>query len=103
VVYNITQVSFRQGLTPERLLGRMNATMRFLVWGTMPVGSLVGGVLGELVGVRRAVWIGVLAGCLPFLWVYFSPLRGMRELPTAPVGPDPPVPAGAPGTRPARG
>ncbi len=52
VVYNITQVSFRQGLTPERLLGRMNATMRFLVWGTLPIGGFIGGVLGKFIGVR---------------------------------------------------
>jgi MFS family permease len=81
VVYNIAQVSFRQGLTPERLLGRMNATMRFLVWGTMPVGGLIGGVLGQQLGVRETVWIGMAGGCLAFLPVFFSPLRTMRELP----------------------
>ncbi len=46
VIYNVNQVSLRQAITPERMLGRMNATMRFIVWGTMPIGSLVGGVLG---------------------------------------------------------
>lgn len=81
VVYNIAQVSFRQGLTPERLLGRMNATMRFLVWGTMPLGGLIGGVLGGLVGVRETVAIGMVGSCLAFLPVFFSPLRTMRELP----------------------
>jgi MFS family permease len=92
VVYNIAQVSFRQGLTPERLLGRMNATMRFLVWGTMPLGGLIGGVLGSRVGVRETVTIGMIGACLAFLPVFFSPLRSMRELPTgddreaAPVG-----------------
>jgi MFS family permease len=92
VVYNIAQVSFRQGLTPERLLGRMNATMRFLVWGTMPLGGLIGGVLGASVGVRETVMIGMAGSCLAFLPVFFSPLRTMRELPRgderepAPVG-----------------
>lgn len=81
VVYNVAQVSFRQGLTPERLLGRMNATMRFLVWGTVPIGGLLGGVLGQSLGVREAVWIGMAGGCLAFLPVFFSPLRTMRELP----------------------
>jgi MFS family permease len=81
VVYNIAQVSFRQGLTPELLLGRMNATMRFLVWGTMPIGGLLGGLLGEWVGVREAVWIGMAGCCLAFLPTFFSPLRTMRELP----------------------
>jgi Na+/melibiose symporter-like transporter len=80
-VYNIAQVSFRQGLTPERLLGRMNATMRFLVWGTMPLGGLIGGVLGGVVGVRETVVIGMAGECLTFLPVFFSPLRTMRELP----------------------
>ena len=46
VVYNINQVSFRQAITPRRMQGRMNATMRFIVWGTIPIGSIVGGMLG---------------------------------------------------------
>lgn len=81
VVYNVAQLSFRQGLTPERLLGRMNATMRFLVWGTMPLGALIGGVLGQWVGVRETLWIGAIGGSLVFLPVFLSPLRTMRELP----------------------
>jgi MFS family permease len=82
VVYNIVQVSFRQGLTPERLLGRMNATMRFLVWGTVPLGSFAGGLLGTYLGVRQAIWLGAIGGMLAFLPVFLSPLRTMRELPT---------------------
>ena len=84
VVYNVTQVSFRQGLTPERLLGRMNATMRFFVWGTMPLGAFIWGVLGETLGARTTMWIGFGGACLAFLPVYLSPLRNMRELPTRP-------------------
>lgn len=84
VVYNITQVSFRQGLTPERLLGRMNATMRFLVWGTIPLGAFTSGVLGQWVGVRATIWIGAIGGCLTFLPAFLSPLRSMRELPRQP-------------------
>jgi len=85
MVYNITQVSFRQALTPDRLLGRMNATLRFLVWGTMPLGALIGGVLGENFGARDTLWIMGAAGCLSFLPVLLSPLRRMRELPTEPL------------------
>jgi MFS family permease len=81
VVYNINQVSFRQALTPDQLLGRMNATMRFFVWGTMPIGGLLGGVLGEALGARTTVWIGAIAGCLAFIPVFLSPLRSMRDLP----------------------
>lgn len=82
VVYNITQVSFRQGLCPPELLGRMNATMRFLVWGTMPLGAVIGGVLGSTIGVRETLLVGAIGAFLPFLPVYLSPLRTMRELPT---------------------
>ena len=84
MVYNINQVSFRQGITPDRLLGRMNATMRFLVWGTLPVGGLLGGVLGQTIGVRETVWVGAIGGMFAFLPVYFSPLRTTRELPNGP-------------------
>jgi MFS family permease len=93
VVYNITQVSFRQGFTPDHLLGRMNATMRFLVWGTMPLGGLLGGVLGQLLGVRTALLIAAAGACLAFLPVFLSPLRTMRVMPTRPDGPDGPEPA----------
>jgi MFS family permease len=81
VVYNITQVSFRQALCPPGLLGRMNATMRFLVWGTMPLGSFLGGVLGSTIGVRGTLFVAAVGGSLAFLPVFFSPMRGMRELP----------------------
>jgi hypothetical protein len=93
LIYNLTQVSFRQGITPERLLGRMNATMRFVVWGTLPIGSFVGGVLGQTIGVRPTIWIGLGGACLAFLPSFLSPLRNMRELPSgAPSG----VPSGDP-------
>ncbi|NUT12344.1 MAG: MFS transporter [Nonomuraea sp.] len=81
VVYNVTQLSFRQAVTPEPLLGRMNATMRFLVWGTLPLGGLLGGVLGEAIGVRATLLAAALGGCLAFLWVFASPMRTMRDLP----------------------
>jgi MFS family permease len=82
VVYNITQVSFRQGLCPPELLGRMNATMRFLVWGTMPLGGLLGGVLGSTIGVRPTLLVAAIGSVLPVLPVFFSPLRRLRELPS---------------------
>ena len=59
VVYNINQVSLRQAIVPLRLQGRMNASMRFLVWGTLPLGSLTGGILATLIEVRVAVAVGV--------------------------------------------
>src|SRR5262249_39761779 len=82
VIYNVNQVSFRQALAPDRLLGRMNATMRFLVWGTLPLGGLLGGGLGQTIRVRNALWVGTIGGTLSFLFVFFSPLRTARELPS---------------------
>lgn len=81
VVYNVTQVSFRQKLCPRPLLGRMNASIRFVVWGSMPIGSLIGGVLGAAVGSRNVFWIGVAGSALGALPVLFSPLLAMRDLP----------------------
>jgi MFS family permease len=81
VVYNVVQVSFRQRLCPPGLLGRMNASVRFIVFGTMPLGGLLGGVLGEWFGVLPTLWIaaaGGVAGCLPVL---LGPLLTMRDLP----------------------
>jgi MFS family permease len=75
VIYNVAQVSFRQRLTPERLLGRMNATMRFLVWGTLPLGGILGGILGETIGVRPTLWVAAIGGLFAFLPVRFSALK----------------------------
>jgi MFS family permease len=70
VYFNVAQVSLRQAVTPPQLLGRMNATMRFLVWGPLPLGGVVGGALGDAIGVRPTLWVGVLVtqvGLLPLL------------------------------------
>lgn len=82
VVYNIAQVSFRQAICPDRLLGRMNASIRFMVWGTIPLGALAGGVLGTLIGVRSTMWVGAIGDTLAALPLLLSPLRRLRDLPT---------------------
>jgi len=81
LLYNINQVSFRQAIVPIRLQGRLNATMRTIVWGTLPLGALTGGFLGEVIGLRPAILLSVVAGSVSFLWVLFSPVRGIREMP----------------------
>jgi MFS family permease len=83
LVYNITQVTLRQRLCPPRLLGRMNASIRCLVWGVMPIAALVSGLLGGLIGVLPTMWIAFGGGMLAGLFVLFSPLPRMRELPTS--------------------
>jgi MFS family permease len=84
VVYNINQVSFRQAITPERMQGRMNATMRFIVWGTIPVGNILGGILGGTIGLHATLWVSAVLSFIPVLPVLFSPVRTIREMP-API------------------
>jgi MFS family permease len=83
VVYNVAQASFRQALCPLHLLGRMNATMRFLVWGTMPIGGLLGGALGVALGLRATLWVTALGIALAGTGLLASPRRQMRDLPAA--------------------
>lgn len=83
VIYNINQVSLRQALTPDHLRGRMTATMRFVVWGTIPVGALLGGALGERYGLRAATYIGAFITLGAFLWVLLSPVRTLTTHPAA--------------------
>ncbi len=59
----------------------MNATMRFIVWGTIPIGSLMGGLLATLLPVRLALVIVALGSFASVPWVLFSPLRSLREMP----------------------
>ncbi|HEX3588531.1 MAG TPA: MFS transporter [Pseudonocardiaceae bacterium] len=84
VVYNVAQVSFRQAICPDRLLGRMNASVRFLVWGTIPLGSLLGGALGSAIGTHATLWAGAVGVVLAPAFVLFSPLRRLRDLPGQP-------------------
>jgi hypothetical protein len=81
VVYNIAQLSYRQMICPPHLLGRMNAAMRWIVWGTLPLGGLAGGALGSVIGIRPTIWVGVVGGWASAAWVFFSPLRTMRDIP----------------------
>jgi MFS family permease len=73
--YNITQVSLRQAITPDRVQGRMNATMRTIVWGTMPIGSLLGGILAGSVGVTTTIVIGGFITLLSVGWILAGPVR----------------------------
>jgi MFS family permease len=81
VVYNIAQVSLRQAITPERIQGRMNSVMRFIVWGTIPLGALAGGGLASWIGLKETLIVGGIGCCLPFLPVLFSPVRFVRDMP----------------------
>jgi MFS family permease len=82
IIYNVNQVSFRQAIKPLEMRGRMNATMRLVVRGVMPVGSLAEGLLASLLPIRTTILIGAVIGSTAFLWVLISPVRSLREMPT---------------------
>ncbi|MER6002416.1 MFS transporter [Nonomuraea angiospora] len=76
---NVGQVTYRQTVTPEHLLGRVSASVRFMTWGIMPLGALLGGFLAQQIGVREALWVIMGARLLTFVPLLFSPLPRMRD------------------------
>ena len=82
VLYGINYLSLRQAITPDRLLGRMTATMRFLAVAMAPLGSLIGGVLATWIGLRGTLLtVGALGLVLSAAAVLWSPVRRHRALP----------------------
>ncbi len=69
-IYNINQVSYRQALVESRLQGRLNATMRTFVWGTLPLGSLVGGFFASVVGVQWTIAAGATICTTAAVWFW---------------------------------
>lgn len=99
--FNVSQVSFRQRLCPPYLLGRMNASFRFIVWGGMPIAGVVGGLIADHFGVVAMLWVVVVGEILAALPLMLSPFRTMRVLPgSRQVTALDDEPDGAPGTGP---
>jgi len=72
-VDNVVGVSYRQEVTPDELLGRMNATMRFLFTGALAVGAGLAGLIGEFASVPTAMWVGAIGATLAWLPVLAIP------------------------------
>ena len=83
-VSNVHVVTVRQTITPDDLLGRMNASYRTLTYGAIPVGALIGGLLGETLGLQATMAVGAVGVFLAPLWVLFSPVPGLRDVATFP-------------------
>jgi predicted MFS family arabinose efflux permease len=81
VVFGVNGVSLRQAATPDRLLGRVNATMRFMRTGLVPLGALLGGLVAKRYGLRPSVLVAGLGTLLAVLWVLFSPIRSLQVAP----------------------
>jgi MFS family permease len=73
--FNVLQTTFRQSTCPPDLYGRVTASSRFLTWGMIPIGGLIGGALGEVAGVRAALWVAAAGALLSTMWLVASPLR----------------------------
>jgi len=80
-IYNINQVSLRQTIVPDRIQGRMNATVRTINWGTMPVGAIIGGTLGTTVGVIGTILIGGALQGAAVLWIVSKNVIHLKEMP----------------------
>jgi MFS family permease len=78
VVYNVGQLSYRQAACPPELLGRMNAAIRWVAWGALPLGGLLAGLCGSVIGIRFSLAIAMFGYWAAGLLLYFSPLRTPR-------------------------
>ena len=81
VLYNVTAISLMQAITPDRLLGRMNASRRFFVWGVIPLGAITGGVLASTIGLRPTLFVGAIGASLAVLPLLLSPIRSLVRVP----------------------
>jgi Na+/melibiose symporter-like transporter len=81
VGFSVLAAGVRQLLAPSQARGRVLGTLRFLEWGSMPLGSVIGGVVGEVFGAAPAILASaaLLAGAAA--WIIATPLRGLKELP----------------------
>ncbi len=87
---NVQVYAARQAITPDYLMGRVNAVYTVISRGFVPVGALLGGVLGEAIGLRPALIVGASGLFFSWAWLFFSPARSLRDpaslTPAAPAG-----------------
>jgi MFS family permease len=87
VLANIEQNTLRPMITPAELRGRVNAAMRILMWGSMPLGAVVGGALGQAFGTRTCLWVVAVLMQLAIIPLLLPGMRHPYPAATAP-GPD---------------
>jgi MFS family permease len=84
-IYEINQVSVRQAITAPRILGRVNASVRVAEMGAVLLGTVAAGYLGETIGLRSTLWLGVAATVLAAIVLALSPVRGVDRIPEMPL------------------
>ena len=80
ILYNVTAISLIQAITPDRILGRANASRRFVVWGVVPLGGFTGGALASTIGLRETMVVGAVGGLLTIVPILVSPLRSVGKM-----------------------
>ena len=78
MMHQTVSAGLRQKFAPEDLRGRVLGVLRFLEWGIMPVGSLIGGLVGEALGVSAAFWLAAIVTGTALCWVLATALRATR-------------------------
>lgn len=77
-IYNIHQVPLRYTLSPAAIHGRINASIRTLVWGLAPLGAVLGGACGTFLGIRLSLLLAAILMTLAATWIVLSPLWKVR-------------------------
>jgi MFS family permease len=85
-IFGAAQLAYRQSVCPPEMRGRMNAAIRWIIWGVLPFGGLLGGVLGSTIGIRPSIWIAYAGSWAAGFLVFFSPLRHARDISDLPTG-----------------
>ncbi len=80
-LFEINQVSLRQAITADHVQGRMSATVRTVRWIAMPVGSVIGGLLGSLMGVPQTILLGGVNTLLSSIWLLAGPVASLSTHP----------------------
>lgn len=78
-IFGAAQLSYRQSVCPPEQRGRMNAASRWVTWGILPFGGLLGGALGSAIGIRNSEWIAFAGAWLAGFFLFCSPLRRIRD------------------------
>jgi hypothetical protein len=91
VIGNVILGSFRQAYCPPAMLGRVTASMRFLTFGAIPLGALLAGALGTVLGIRNGLWAVLAIFAASGLFLLTRDIRTARDLPHGPVTPSAPA------------
>jgi len=81
MIFDVSAVSMQFMRTPDRIRARTAGTFRFVNYGIRPIGALLGGALGTVIGLQTTLWVGAVGALAGVLWLVFSPIPRLREAP----------------------